>query len=136
MDGVVAGVVKFLGAEGAEGVLGCEFGLSATFSPSGPRGVKPVAGVGDDEFSLHFCQDGGHPEHGSAFCCGGVDALLKHAQTDAAFLEGSAEGDQVQRGSAKAVEAGDDELVTTPVGRSEGFVEFGAGCIGPLARSR
>ena len=44
MDGVVAGVVKFLGVEG---LLGCEFGLTATFSPSGPRGVQPVAGVGE-----------------------------------------------------------------------------------------
>lgn len=62
--------------------------------------------------------------------------MLKHAQTDAAFLEGSAEGAQVQRGSAKTFKAGDDELGTTPIDRSEGFVEFGAGCIGPLARSR
>ncbi len=125
---MVASVVKFLGVEG---LLGCEFGLTATFSPSSPRGVQPVAGVGNDEFSLQLCQDGEHPEHGSPFGCGGVDALLEYAQTDAAFLEGSAEGDQVQHGSAKAVEASDDELVTTPVGGREGFGEFGAGCFGP-----
>jgi hypothetical protein len=132
LNGVVAGVVEFLGVDG---LLGGELGPAAAFSATGTGGCQPVAGVGDDEFSLQFCQDGEHSEHGSTFGRGGVDALFEHAQADASFLEGGAEGDQVQHGAAKAVEAGDDELIATPVGGGEGLVELrarGFGAAGPI----
>ena len=130
MHGVVAGVVELLGVAG---LLRGEFGASAVFSSAGAGCCESVAGVGDDEFSLKFCQDGEHPEHGSAFGGAGVDALLEHAQADSSFLGGRAEGDKVQHGSAEPVEAGDDELIPTTVGGGECFVELGAGGFAPLA---
>lgn len=124
LDGVAAGVVAFLGVDG---LLRGGLGRAATFAYTGPCGCQPIAGVGDGELSLEFCQDRQHSEHGSAFGCGRVDALREHLQADASFLECGTEGDEVQHGST---EAGDDELIATPIGGGEGLFELVAGSVG------
>ncbi len=44
-----------------------ELRAPASGSPAGAGGGESVAGVGDDEFSLEFGQDGEHSEHRTSF---------------------------------------------------------------------
>jgi len=62
-----------------------------------------------------------HPADGG----GGVDALVKDDQIDAAALEVVGQLNEMFEGTTKAVELGDSHLVTRPVGRVQCLVEFG-----------
>ncbi len=68
----------------------------------GSSGGEAAAGVGDDELALQFGQDRQHAEHGAAFGCGGVDALLEDFEIDAVFAKGGSEGEQVRDGAGRA----------------------------------
>lgn len=58
-------------------LVGVRFERLPPASPAGAGSGESVAGVGDDEFSLEFGQDGEHSEHRTSFRGRGVDALLE-----------------------------------------------------------
>ncbi|MET3143281.1 UNVERIFIED_ORG: hypothetical protein ABIB13_003012 [Arthrobacter sp. UYEF2] len=113
LDCVISRVVELLRVVR---LVRCEFGASAACSTAGAGGREAVPGVGDDEFSLEFSENGKHPEHRPPFRGRGVDALLEDTQSHTTFPEIRAEGDEVEYRPAESVEAGDDELITCPVG--------------------
>jgi hypothetical protein len=92
-------------------LLWVELRAPAALAAAGAGCGEPVARVSDDELALELGEDGEHPEHGAAFCGGGVDALLDDVQADAAFAQLGAEGDEVQDRSAEAVQSRDFQRV-------------------------
>lgn len=66
-------VVELLGVVS---LVGGELRASSYCSPAGADRGEP-AGVGDDELSVEFGQDGKHFEHRTSFRGRGVDALLE-----------------------------------------------------------
>jgi hypothetical protein len=93
LNGVIPCVVELLGVVG---LIGGELRASSSGSSAGAGGREAVTGVGDDEFSLEFGEDGEHPEHRPTFRCRGVDALLEDTQSHTAFPEFRAEGNEVE----------------------------------------
>ncbi len=122
LHGFLSGVVQVLGDCD---LVGVEFGSSSACASACSSCGESVAGVGDDEFSLQFGEDGEHPEHGAAFDAAGVDALFYDAQPYAAFAKFCSEVDQVHDGSAEAIEACNGEGVAVAEFADQ-FVQFGS----------